>query len=116
MVRILEGNETEFTIRESEKIYQGPFEQIKEVHLRIGNFVVNLLPVLQIINIIYIIFCVIWLASLGCLLLSLKLELLDLVIINLFFLVFAVIAFLIQSIIVGILIFYEVIVFQINIK
>lgn len=109
MVRILEGNETEYQMKEIQKVYQGPFEQITEVNLKVGKFVISLLPVLRTINVIYIIFCVLWLASLGCLLLSLKLELLDLVIINCGFLVIAIIAFFVQSLIVGILIFYEVI-------
>uniref|UniRef100_A0A914YNQ7 Uncharacterized protein n=1 Tax=Panagrolaimus superbus TaxID=310955 RepID=A0A914YNQ7_9BILA len=78
VVRILEGNETEYQIKEIQKTYQGPFEQITEVNLKVGKFVISLLPVLRTINVIYIIFCVLWLASLGCLLLSLKLELLDL--------------------------------------
>uniref|UniRef100_A0AC34GTA4 Uncharacterized protein n=1 Tax=Panagrolaimus sp. ES5 TaxID=591445 RepID=A0AC34GTA4_9BILA len=107
VVRILEGNETEYQITEIQKTYQGPFEQITEVNLKVGKFLISLLPVLRTINVIYIIFCVLWLASLGCLLLSLKLELLDLVIINCIFLVIAIIAFFVQSIIVGILIFYE---------
>jgi hypothetical protein len=107
VVRILEGNETEYQMKEIPKIYQGPFEQITEVNLKVGKFVISLLPVLRTINVIYIIFCVLWLASLGCLLLSLKLELLDLVMINCGFLVIAIIAFFVQSLVVGILIFYE---------
>ncbi|KAE9553715.1 hypothetical protein FO519_003070 [Halicephalobus sp. NKZ332] len=104
IIKILQGNESE----EHQKVYHGPFEQIEDAQLVFWDTVViELLPLLRTINLLYIVLCIIWLVSLGGLLLSLKLELLDLFCPNIFFLMTAIISLLVQSLGIGILIFFQ---------
>uniref|UniRef100_A0A7E4VKY0 Transmembrane protein n=1 Tax=Panagrellus redivivus TaxID=6233 RepID=A0A7E4VKY0_PANRE len=103
--RVLSENET---VETKQKVFHGPFEQIDEVQMFITDrWVINLLPALRTFNILFILFCFFWLISLGCLLLSLKLEILDLVIVNFLALVIGVVTMLIQAGIIAILLFYQ---------
>ncbi|KAI1725412.1 hypothetical protein DdX_02070 [Ditylenchus destructor] len=88
-------------------IYQGPFEQIQEVDLKIGDTEIDLLSVLRASCILYAGLCIIWLFTQLGLLISLKVELLDLVYVNTFFLAVATIYTLVKALITGILIFYQ---------
>lgn len=83
-------------------------QQIGPIYLRVGKAELDVISLLRLSTLIYIGLGVFWLISLACLAMSLRYEVLDLVYINTFILTIVLIYTLVQGLLVGIIIFYQV--------
>lgn len=83
-------------------------QQIGPILLRVGKVELDVLSLLRCSCLLYIGLCVFWLIAIVCLAMSLRYEVLDLVYVNTFVLTISLIYTLIQAILVGVIIFYQV--------
>lgn len=90
-------------------VYHGPFEQVQNVTIKIKKFKIDLLVILKESSLVYIVLCMCWLLTILGLLIMLKFKILDLVFINTLCLIAITICAIINSILIGLVIFYQVI-------